>query len=172
VALHRAGDRRTLALLHSFAATVLAQTGHLGEADTAFDRAEGLARSAGASDVLAMVYGNQASLAALRDQPRQARVLAEQTVALERRRRGGPGLSRSLANLGQILLRLGDLTCAERILHEGLEARCAVQFHEIGGGIFDTLAQLALLRGDYEAADAYLREALTAYGAYGRNTSG
>ncbi|MBM3780971.1 MAG: tetratricopeptide repeat protein [Acidobacteria bacterium] len=172
MALHRAGDRRTLALLHSFAATVLAQTGHLGEADTAFDRAEGLARSAGASDVLAMVYGNQASLAALRDQPRQARVLAEQTVALERRRRGGPGLSRSLANLGQILLRLGDLTCAERILHEGLEARCAVQFHEIGGGIFDTLAQLALLRGDYEAADAYLREALTAYGAYGRNTSG
>jgi|GEM_PF-762449 len=171
VALHRAGDRRTLALLHSFAATVLAQKGHLGEADTAFDRAEGLARSAGASDVLAMVYGNQANLAALRDQPRQARVLAERTVALERRR-GGPGLSRSLANLGQILLRLGDLTRAERILHEGLETRCAVQFHEIGGGIFDTLAQLALLRGDYEAADAYLREALTAYGAYGRNTSG
>ena len=172
IALHRAGDRRTRALLHSISPTVLAQKGRIGEADTAFDRAEGLARSAGASDVLAMVYGNQANLAALRDQPRQARVLAERTVALERRRRGGPGLSRSLANLGQILLRLGDLTRAERVLHEALSARCAIQFHEIGGGIFDTLAQLALLRGDYEAADENLREALAAYGAYGRNTSG
>ena len=55
VALHRAGDRRTLAHLHSFSATVLAQRGRLDEADTAFDRAEGLARSAGATDVLAMV---------------------------------------------------------------------------------------------------------------------
>lgn len=172
IALHRAGDRRTLALLHSFSATVLAQKGRISEADTAFDRAEGLARSAGATDVLAMVYGNQANLADLRDQLRQARVLAERTVALEQRRRGGPGLSRSLGNLGQILFRLGDLSRAERVLHEALEARCAVQFHEIGGGIFDTLAQLALLRGDYEGADANLREALAAFGAYGRNTSG
>ncbi len=148
VALHRAGDRRTLAQLHSCSATVLAQRGRLDEADTAFDRAEGLARSAGATDVLAMVYGNQANLAALRQRLRQAHVLAERAVALEQRRRGGPGLARSLANLGQILLRLGELPRAERALREALGARCAVQYHETSGSIYDTLAQLALLRGD------------------------
>jgi len=172
VALHRAGDRRTLAQLHSFSATVLAQRGRLDEADTAFDRAEGLARSAGATDVLAMVYGNQANMAALRQRLRQAHVLAERAVALEQRRRGGPGLARSLANLGQILLRLGELPRAERALHEALDARCAVQYHETSGAIYDTLAQLALLRGDYEGADEHLRAALAAFGAYGRNTGG
>lgn len=171
-ALHEAGDRRTLALLHSFTATVLAQKGHLDEAETAFDRAEGLARSAGATDVLAMVYSNQANLALLRQRLSQARVLAERAVAHEQRLRGGPGLARSLANLGQILLRLGELTRAERTLREALDARCAVQFHETSGAIFDTLAQLALLRGDYEGADEHLRAAVAAFGAYGRNTSG
>jgi tetratricopeptide (TPR) repeat protein len=170
IALHQAGDRRTLALLHSFTATVFGQTGWHDEATTAFDRAEGLARRAGANDVLAMVYSNQATLATLRQQLRQAQVLAERAVALEQRRRGGPGLARALANLGQIRLRLGDLSRAEQILRDALDARCAVQFHETTGAIFDSLAQLALLRGDYEGADEHLRAALAAFGAYGRNT--
>ena len=39
------------------------------------------------------------------------------------------------------------------------------------GAVYDTLAQMSLMRGDYENAAEYLRRAADAYGAYGRNTS-
>jgi DNA-binding NtrC family response regulator/tetratricopeptide (TPR) repeat protein len=46
-----------------------------------------------------------------------------------------------------------------------------VQFHETTGAVYDTLAQMSLMRGDYENAAEYLRRAAEAFGAYGRNTS-
>src|SRR5262249_61284362 len=39
------------------------------------------------------------------------------------------------------------------------------------GAVFDTLAQIHLIRGNYNQADDYLRLASDSYGAYGRETS-
>jgi len=49
--------------------------------------------------------------------------------------------------------------------------RGANQFHEITGAVFDSLAQIALMRGGYEDAGDYLRQAGDAYGNYGAQTS-
>ncbi len=46
-----------------------------------------------------------------------------------------------------------------------------MQFHETTGAVFDTLAQIHLMRGDYDAAEECLRQASEAYGAYGLQTS-
>src|SRR5690606_36605976 len=73
--------------------------------------------------------------------------------------------------LGQICVRLGHLEHADAILHRALDVRTAVQFHETTGAVYDTLAQMSLMRGDYENAAEYLGRAADAFGAYGRNTS-
>ena len=68
-------------------------------------------------------------------------------------------------------MRIGNLTRAETVLHRALEVRSSVQFHETTGAVYDTLAQMSLMRGDYENAAEYLQRAAEAYGAYGRQTS-
>ena len=68
-------------------------------------------------------------------------------------------------------VRLGELERAEKVLHRALEVRSPIQFHEMTGAVFDTLAQIALMRGDYESAGDYLRQAGEAYGGYGAQTS-
>ncbi len=83
----------------------------------------------------------------------------------------GRGLALSLATLGQILVKVGQLERAETVLHRALEVRSANQFHEITGAVYDTLAQIALMRGAYDSADEYLRKAGDAYGSYGGHTS-
>jgi len=170
-ALHAAGDRRYLAQVHSLSATMLAQTGRYDEAAAALRQAERLATTIQADDVLATVYGNQANVALIRHRHDQALALAERAVALHEGIGQGPGLSRSLATLGQICVRLGNLERADAVLHRALDVRCAVQFHETTGAVYDTLAQMSLMRGDYENASEYLRRAAEAFGAYGRNTS-
>ena len=170
-ALHAAGDRRYLAQVHSLSATMLAQTGRYDEAAAALRQAERLATTIQADDVLATVYGNQANVALIRHRHDQALALAERAVALHEGIGQGPGLSRSLATLGQICVRLGNLERADAVLHRALDVRCAVQFHETTGAVYDTLAQMSLMRGDYENAAEYLRRAAEAFGAYGRNTS-
>ena len=75
------------------------------------------------------------------------------------------------ATLGQICVRLGDLGRAEEALHRALEVRSPIQFHETTGAVFDTLAQIHLIRGDYDTASEFLARASEAYGAYGRETS-
>ena len=82
----------------------------------------------------------------------------------------GHGLAVALATLGQIYVQLGDLERAEQILTRTLEVRSPVQFHETTGAVFDTLAQIHLMRGSYERAGEYLRQASDAYGAYGTQT--
>src|SRR5436853_5633973 len=101
----------------------------------------------------------------------QALALAERSVALHESEGTGHGLAVALATLGQICVRLGDLARAEDALHRALDVRSPIRFHETTGAVFDTLAQIQLIRGRYDAASDFLGRAGEAYGAYGRQTS-
>jgi DNA-binding NtrC family response regulator/tetratricopeptide (TPR) repeat protein len=170
-ALHAAGDRRHLALVHSLSGITLAQVGRYDEAMGALRQAERLAAVAQADDVLATVCGNQANVKMLEHRYEQALALAERSVTIHEAHGSGHGLAVALATLGQICVRLGDLARAEDALHRALDVRSPIQFHETTGAVFDTLAQIHLIRGTYEAAADFLGRAREAYGAYGRETS-
>src|SRR5438093_13156271 len=101
----------------------------------------------------------------------RARAHAERSVALHEAHGAGHGLAVALATMGQICVRLGDLRRAEEALHRALEVRSPYQFHETTGAVFDTLAQIHLMRGEYDAASDFVHRADDAYGAYGRQTS-
>src|SRR5471032_3128155 len=170
-ALHAAGDRRHLALVHSLSSISLAQMGRYDEAMGALRQAERLAALVHANDVLATVCGNQASVTMLQHRYEQALALAERSVSLHEDHGAGHGLAVALATLGQICVRLGDLGRAENALHRALDVRSPIQFHETSGAVFDTLAQIHLMRGRYDTASDFLARASDAYGAYGRETS-
>ena len=170
-ALHAAGDRRHLALVHSLSGISLAQLGRSQEAMTALRHAERLASLVQADDVLATVCGNQANVMMLQHRLDQALALAERSVALHEAHGSRHGLAVALGTLGQICVRLGDLTRAAQALHRALDVRGPIQFHETTGAVFDTLAQIELIRGGYDTASDYLVRASEAYGAYGRQTS-
>ena len=170
-ALHAAGDRRHLALVHSLSGISFAQVGRYEEAMTALRHAERMASLVHANDVLATVCGNQASVMVLEHRYEQALALAERSVALHEAHGSGHGLAVALGTLGQICVRLGDLARAEDALHRALDVRSPIQFHETTGAVFDTLAQIHLMRGRYDVASEFLARAVEAYGAYGRQTS-
>ena len=170
-ALHAAGDRRHLALVHSLSGISFAQIGRYEEAMTALRHAERIASVVHANDVLATVCGNQASVMVLEHRYEQALALAERSVALHEAHGSGHGMAVALGTLGQICVRLGDLARAEDALHRALDVRSPIQFHETTGAVFDTLAQIHLMRGRYEVASEFLARAVEAYGAYGRQTS-
>jgi len=170
-ALHAAGDRRHLALVHSLSGVSLAQIGRYDEAMGALRQAERLAAAVQAEDVLATVCGNQANVTMMQHRYEQALALAERSVTLHETHGSGHGVAVALATLGQICVRLGDLARAEDALHRALDVRSPIQFHETTGAVFDTLAQIQLIRGRYETASDYLGRAGEAYGAYGRQTS-
>ena len=169
-ALHAAGDRRHLALVHSLSAVLLAQSGRYDEATAALRQGERLATALQAGDVLAGIVHNQANVALMRHRYDQALALAERSVSLHETLGSGHGLAVALATLGQICVQLGDLERAEQALTRTLEMRSQVQFQETTGAVFDTLAQIHLMRGSYERAADYLRQASEAYGAYGTQT--
>ncbi len=170
-ALHAAGDRRHLALVHSLSSISLAQLGRYDEGMAALRHAERLAAVVQAEDVLATVCGNQANVMMLQHRYEQALALAERSVSLHEMHGSGHGLAVALATLGQICVRLGDLARAEDALHRALEVRSPIQFHETTGAVFDTLAQIHLIRGRYDTASDFLGRASEAFGAYGRQTS-
>jgi hydrogenase-4 transcriptional activator len=170
-ALHAAGDRRHLALVHSLSSISFAQLARYDEAMVALRHAERLASIVQADDVLATVCGNQANVMMLQHRYEQALALAERSVSLHEAHGSGHGLAVALATLGQICVRLGDLGRAEDALHRALEVRSPIQFHETTGAVFDTLAQIQLIRGRYDTASDFLGRASEAYGAYGRETS-
>src|SRR5262249_18296928 len=170
-ALHAAGDRRHLALVHSLSGVSLAQVGRYDEAMGALGQAERLAATVRADDVLALVCGNQANVTMMQHRYEQALALAERSVALHEAHGSGHGLAVALATLGQICVRLGDLGRAEEALHRALDVRSPIQFHETTGAVFDTLAQIHLIRGRYDTASEFLGRASEAYGAYGRQAS-
>ena len=169
-ALHAAGDRRHLALVHSLSAVLLAQAGRVDEATAGLRQGERLAMAIPADDVLAGIVHNQANVALMRHRHDQALALAERSVALHESLGSGHGLAVALATLGQIYVQLGDLERAEQILTRTLQVRSPIQFHETTGAVFDTLAQIHLMRGSYEQASEYLHQASEAYGAYGTQT--
>ena len=169
-ALHAAGDRRHLALVHSLSAVLLAQSGRSEEATAALRQGERLAMAIHADDVLAGIVHNQSNVALMRHRHDEALALAERSVGLHQSLGSGHGLAVALATLGQIFVQLGDLEQAEQVLTRTLEVRSPVQFHETTGAVFDTLAQIHLMRGSYERAGEYLRLASEAYGAYGTQT--
>ena len=166
-ALHAAGDRRHLALVHSLSAVLLAQSGRYDEAAAALRQGERLAMAIQADDVLAGLVHNQANVALMRHRFDQALAMAERSVTLHESLGSGHGLAVALATLGQIYVQLGDLERAEKVLTRTLEVRSPIQFHETTGAVFDTLAQIHLMRGSYERAGEYLRQAREAYGARG-----
>ena len=51
------------------------------------------------------------------------------------------------------------MTRAEEALHRALDVRSPIQFHETTGAVFDTLAQIHLIRGRYDAASDCLGRA-------------
>ena len=163
-ALHAAGDRRHVALVHSLSAILLAQAGRHDEATTALRQAERLALAIHADDVLAGVVHNQANVALMRHRHEEALALAERSLALHQSIGSKHGLAVALATLGQTLVLLGELERAEQVLNRALEVRSPVLFHETTGAVFDTLAQIHLMRGSYERAGEYLRHASEAYG--------
>ena len=170
-ALHAAGERRYLALVHSLSAVLLAQSGRCEEAESALGQCERLAKAIPADDLLAGVAHNQANVALMRKHLDRALALAERSVALHEALGSGHGLAVSLASLGQILVQLGDLDRAETILTRTLEVRSPVQFQETTGAVYDSLAQIHMMRGSYERAGEYLRLASDGYGAYGTHSS-
>jgi DNA-binding NtrC family response regulator/tetratricopeptide (TPR) repeat protein len=170
-ALLAAGDRRHLALVHSLSSILSAQRGQYDDAMTALRHAERLASLVHADDVLATVCGNQANVMMLEHRYDAALALAERSVTIHERHGSGHGLAVALATLGQICVRLGDLTRAENVLHRALDVRSPIQFHETTGAVFDTLAQIHLVQGRYDDASECLSRASDAYGAYGRQTS-
>jgi hydrogenase-4 transcriptional activator len=170
-ALHAAGDRRHLAMVHSLSGTMLAQGSRYDEAAAALRLAEQQATALSANDVLASICINQANLALLQHRHDQALALAERAVALVEDLGPLAVTAVAMGTLGQICVRLGDLARADTMLHRALDARSSVRFHETTGAVYDTLAQMSLMRGDYEPASEYLQRAGDAYGAYGRQTS-
>lgn len=171
-ALHAAGDQRALALVHSLSGVALAQEGRLDEAMTALRQAERLATLAGADDVLATVCGNQANVAMMQHRHEQALALAERSVALQEQAGSPHGLAVALASLGQICVRVGNLERAAEVLTRALEISSPESFRrETRGAVFDTLAQIQIIRGEYDAAQASLEQASDAYGEYGLQAS-
>jgi DNA-binding NtrC family response regulator/tetratricopeptide (TPR) repeat protein len=170
-ALHAAGDRRHLALVHSLSSISSAQAGRLAEAMGALRQAERLATAVQADDVVATVVGNQANVLTIEHRYEQALTLAERSVALHEAQGSGHGLAIALATMGQICVRLGDLSRAQEALQRALSVRSPIQFHETVGAVHDTLAQIYLVWGNYDAARESLERARESYGAYGRETS-
>ncbi len=170
-ALHAAGDRRHLAMVHSWSGVMHAQQGRYDDAATALRNAERIAQAIGADDVLALAFMNQAAVAQLRRHYDKAIGLAERAVALHEATGQPHRLAAALATLGHIRVKLGLLDEAEQALHRALSISTHGQAHQIVGAVHDTLAQVALMRGDYDAAAASLQQAAQAFGAYGRETS-
>ena len=148
-ALHAAGDRRHLALVHSLSSISLAQLGRHEEALAALRHAERLASLVHADDVLATVCGNQANVMVLQHRYEQALALAERSVSLHKEHGSGHGLAVALATLGQICVRSG-ISPAPRMRctgHRGPQSRSVSRDHR--GGVRHA-AQIQLIRGRYE----------------------
>ena len=165
-ALHAAGDRRHLALVHSLSGVSLAQEGRLDEAMAALRQAERLAvdrRSRRRARDGVRQPGERRADAA----PVRAGAGAGRAQRRAARAPGTPhGLGVALATLGQICVRLGDLKRAEEALNRALDVRSPLHFmRETTGAVFDTLAQIHLIRGEHDAGRAgRLQKAREAYG--------
>ncbi|MEP6919392.1 MAG: sigma 54-interacting transcriptional regulator, partial [Acidobacteriota bacterium] len=111
------------------------------------------------------VCGNQANVALMQHRHDQALSLAERSVNLQEQAGTPHGLGIALASLGQICVRVGALKRAEDALNRALNVRSPMHFmRETTGGVFDTLAQIHLIRGEHDEASRCLQKAREAYG--------
>jgi hydrogenase-4 transcriptional activator len=118
-----------------------------------------------AGDVVATVCGNQANVAMMQHRHDQALALAERSVELQEESGTPHGLGIALASLGQISVRLGSLRRAEQALNRALDVRSPLHFmRETTGAVFDTLAQIHMVRGNHEDASHALQRSREAYG--------
>jgi DNA-binding NtrC family response regulator/tetratricopeptide (TPR) repeat protein len=102
----------------------------------------------------------------------QALALVERSVELQEQAGTPHGLGVALASLGQICVRVGNLKRAEEALHRALDVRSPMQFmRETTGAVFDTLAQIHLIRGEHDAVSRCLQKAHEAYGDKGAHAS-
>ena len=118
----------------------------------ALRQAERLATAVSADDVLAIVCGNQANVAMMRHRYEQALALAERSVALHEQFRRATAWRWRSRRSGRSASDLGALRARRSVLHRALEVRRPLLFHETTGAIFDSLAQIHLMRGDYDQA--------------------
>ena len=152
-------------MVHSLSGITQAQEGRLDEAMAALRQAERLAVMVEAGDVLATVCGNQANVALMQHRHEQALALAERSVELQEQAGTPHGIGVALASLGQICVRLGKLSRAEQALNRALDVRSPAQFRrETTGAVFDSLAQIHVIRGADDEASASLERARAAYG--------
>src|SRR5688572_14354089 len=159
-------------MVHSLSGITQAQEGRLDEAMAALRQAERLALMVEAGVVLATVCGNQANVALMQHRHDEALALAERSVELQEEAGTPHGLGIALASLGQIQVRVGNLSRAEETLNRALDVRSPLQFmRETTGAVFDTLAQIHLIRGRHEEASRAVEKAKEAYGEYGAQTS-
>ena len=170
-ALRAAGDRRNLALVRCLIGVSMAQEDRFDEAVDALEHAERIASAAQAEDVVAIVSGNQANVALMQHQHDRALALAERSVTLHERSGAHHGLGVALATLGQICIRLGDLSRARQVLTRALQTRRAYHFHETTGAVYDSLAQIHLVQGNYDQVETCLKQAWDAYGEPSQNAS-
>ena len=172
-ALHAVGDRRNLALVHSLSGSALAQTGTLRRgARPRMRQAERLAaagpRRRRARDRLRQpgergddAASLRAGAGAGRAQRRAARAVSARATAWRWRSRPSARSASSSARCAR----------AEAVLQRALEVRRALLFHETTGAIFDSLAQIHLMRGDVRPGGGVAcGNAREAYGAYGEQT--
>src|SRR5262249_61238970 len=69
------------------------------------------------------------------------------------------------ASLGRIGVRLGNLRRAEQALNRALDVRSPLQFmRETTGAVFDTLAQIHMIRGHHDDASRALQRSRESYG--------
>src|SRR6185369_11163594 len=156
--------------VHRLMGVLQGQEGQLQEATTSLHLAERLASQVHAEDVLASTVHNQAIVALNGHRLDAALSLAERSVELYRKLGEGHGQAVTLATLGQVFVQIGDLDRAEEVLMQALKVRTQVQFEVTTGAVFDTLAQVHLMRGTYERASRYLQQSVEAYGGYGAKT--
>ena len=95
----------------------------------------------------------------IRHRYEQALALAERSVALHEQFRPAttwPCRSRHSGRSASALGRCHARTIAPSIA--ALDVRRGILFHETTGAIFDSLAQIHLVRGDYDQARGFARE--------------
>ena len=150
---------------------MLAQGGRLEEAMAALRQAERLAASVQAQDVLGIISNNQANVAMLQHRHEQALALAERECGAAGTARAR-SRSRDFAHQRSDRFSSGWVSCSvrKRCSSAPSSRGARSQFNEITGAVYDSLAQIALTRGGYEAAGDYLRQAGEAYGSYGGQT--
>ena len=111
-----------------FRACVLAQSGRIEEATTAFRQAEQLATAVHAADVLGMISKPGERRAHPASSGAGARALRAEAPPCRNESARDEGLAISLATLGSDSRTVGQLERAEKVLHRALEVRGPNQF--------------------------------------------